>query len=253
MKRILAVLLTIPALAACQKKETSTAHMPEFYVFKTQPYCLAEATTSEGDLANRKKEMVALVSTLLRNSQGWAERYNVVGVDYIDFKKLTLVIKGACDNKQAVDLAIGDVQSANKKFAVKVGGDAALVGDAAVVEKEPSVVKRFAVLNPDEKIEDCLMHFRLPRAGEDRQGRVPGIMGSIASQLHFPLADIVVSRSGDSIYMLLARNCGPQRDTVTANISEILKTQGFTDREFIADKDPGLAEYLELRKEEAKG
>ena len=245
MKRILVVCLAVAALAACSKKPGATAHLPEMYFTKDQTYCLAEATTSEPDALVRRTDMKGVLTSLYRASQGWRERYTVVGVDYVDFKKLTFIIQGACGDKKAVDTAKADLAAASKKFTLTIGGDKALVGDAELLNKTPSIMVRFAALNPDEKAEDCLLHWKLPRNGEDVQGKIPSAIDSAANVYHFPLADRAMS--GDNYYMLLARNCA-DKDKMADNFAVFLQQQGLTEREVVRVKDDsGIADYISVR------
>ena len=249
MKRILigllAVTATLTTLAACSKKPGESAHLPELYFTKDQIYCLAEATTSEGDALVRSGDMKALLTALYRSSKGWNERYTVVGVDYIDFKKLTFVIQGGCDNKAAVDTAKADLAAASKKFAFTVGGDKNLVGDAGVLEKTPSIMARFAAMNPNDKPEDCLVQWKLPRNAEDVQGKIPRAVETSASIFRFPFAD--VAQSGNSLYLLMARNCA-DKDKMVDNMAVFMQQQGLTAKEVAPQKDDsGIDGYISVR------
>ncbi len=244
MKRLGIVFFAGLALAGCDSK-ASTAKMPEFYVYSAQPYCLAEVTTSEPDAATRKKDMYALMPVLLRKTQGWREKYTLVGVDYIDFKKFTMVVKGACDDKKAVDLAKADVWEAGKKYTFTVGGDKSLVGVADTLKTAGSPAERFAKLNPDAKIDECLIQFTLPRAAEDRLERVPSAMVQGAVEFHFPVADVAVT--GSNLYMLLAHDCG-QKDVIAKHMTEVFKIKGLSDKEFLAAKTLEPAGYTDAKK-----
>ncbi len=244
MKRVFLALLAVAALSGCDNK-SSSAQMPEFYVYKTQPICLAEVTSSEQNPTVRKGDTLAFLTALYRASQGWSD-YTVVGVDYVDFKKMTLVIKGACTDQAAVDKVLADAKAANGKYSATMGGDAALVGDADAVMSTPSPSARFAALNPDAKLETCLLHFKLPRAVEDVQDKIPHAITATAVEFRFPVGD--VTSVGDDLYMLLARDCG-KKAAVAENIAEALHLHGMTDKEVVLADTADVEGYLKIRPE----
>lgn len=245
MKRLFLSLLAAAALSGCDDP-SATAQMPEFYVYKSQPYCLAELRSNEPNAEVRKGDTFQLLTTLYRNSQAWSDRYNIVGVDYVGFSQMTLVIKGDCSDSDAVNRAIADVAEASAKYMVKMGGNAALVGDADSLADGASPSSRFLKLNPGAKIENCLLHFTLPRTMEDVDQKIPRAVGVTADQFHFPIADLTYE--GNDLFMLLARDCG-ERDVIAKNIAEALGMHGMTEQEIVRAKDTAVGDYLKIRPE----
>src|ERR1043166_1245443 len=96
MKRLFAVALAALALAGCNQKSASNPTMPEFYVYEDKPVCLAQTPNADANVANRRAETFNLLTSLYTLTRGWSERFNIVGVDYIDFKSFTMVVFAPC-------------------------------------------------------------------------------------------------------------------------------------------------------------
>jgi hypothetical protein len=234
-------------LAGCSKlggDKTASAKMPEFYMYAGKEYCLAEISNSEPDAVKRRDTTFDLLTRLFIMSRNGTERFNVVGVDYIDFKTLTLVVYSPCKDDATVKAVIDETGAVNKVFTGKQGGDAFLVSEAKVVEDYPGAIQRFAHFNPDVSPEVCLLHYTMPGAGQNA-GRIANAVVRIASEFHFPIADF--TSNGDGLFFLLARNCD-QKDKVAEGIGAALKRRGIDVNSLIVrDPDAHFAEYQSLQ------
>jgi hypothetical protein len=216
---------------------TVDARMPELYT-STPTHCSIHFVSTQNNALVRHDQLLRVIASLYHLSKKWAS-FAVINADYESFRQFDLIAYTNCTDGPAIRALIRNVRALGP-FQGAVSGNSLGISTTKFLYQTLSAVKRFRLLNPRAKVENCI--FALELRSAENTLKLSDATQALWLEYRIPFAD--VRPVNKTVYVMLARDCA-RKLLLFGELRALLASNGLdVDKYAQYRARPDISEYV---------